>query len=385
MAAKLALEDGTVLTGKSFGARGESLGEAVFNTSLTGYQEVFTDASYNGQMVVMTNPLIGNYGVNREDEESSRPFVRGVIVREISRCSSNFRSREDLGQYLERHGVVGISSIDTRAVTRLLRVTGSMKGVISSEDLDDRSLVAKARDWSGLEGLDMVKDVTCPEPYRWDQGLSSPYSHNFVSGGSDGKPGEGLRVAAFDFGVKYNILRILHELGFEVHVLPADATPEMVHRLEPDGLFLSNGPGDPEGLPYAVDTLRKILGDYPTFGICLGHQLLAHALGGRTYKLKFGHHGGNHPVMNLRTGKVEISVQNHCYAVNLDSLDTRKVKAYFRNLNDRSLEGFYHTELPLFAVQFHPESSPGPNDFTFLFRDFAALIRQRAPLTAGSS
>ncbi|MCZ6794943.1 MAG: glutamine-hydrolyzing carbamoyl-phosphate synthase small subunit [Planctomycetota bacterium] len=383
--AKFALEDGTVLTGTCFGAPGESLGEVVFNTSLTGYQEVFTDASYSGQTVVMTNPLIGNYGVNADDEESRRPFVRGVVVRESSRRPSNFRSREGLGDYLKRHGVLGISGIDTRAVTKLLRVSGSLKGVISTEDLDDKSLVRKAREWQGLEGLDMVQDVTCREPHLWTQGLTASYSHCFVRGGRESKPGAGLRVAAFDFGIKFNILRILHELGFQVHVLPADATPDMVRRLEPDGLFLSNGPGDPDGLPYAVDTIRQLLGEYPTFGICLGHQLLGKALGGRTYKLKFGHHGGNHPVMNLRTGKVEISVQNHCYAVDVDSLDPREVKPYFRNLNDGSLEGLYHVELPLFAVQFHPESAPGPNDFTFLFEEFARLIRERAPLHADSN
>ncbi len=383
--AKLALEDGTVLRGRSVGAAGERLGEVVFNTSLTGYQEVFTDASYNGQMVVMTNPLIGNYGVNAEDEESRQPFVRGVIVREISRTASNFRSREELPHYLARHGVVGITGIDTRAVTKLLRVSGALKGVLSTTDLDDQSLVRKARDWPGLEGRDMVKEVTCEEPQLWTRGFSSSFAQCYLQNrtGQDRareKVGKGLRIAALDYGVKHNILRILRELGFEVHRLPADSTPENVRAVQPDGVFLSNGPGDPEGVPYATETIRALLGDYPIFGICLGHQLLAHALGGRTYKLQFGHHGGNHPVMNLRTGKVEISVQNHCYAVDLDSLDSTEVEPYFRNLNDGSLEGFYHRGLPLFAVQFHPESAPGPNDLTFLFDEFAALIRNGAPL-----
>lgn len=381
--AKLALDDGTVFTGLSLGAAGESVGEVVFNTSLTGYQEIFTDASYNGQMVVMTNPLIGNYGVNVDDEESRGPYVRGVIVRESSRRPSNFRAKEDLAGYLERHGIVGISEIDTRAVTKLLRLEGFKKGVLSTTDLDDRRLVEKAKAWPGLGGRDMVAEVTCSERSVWSRGFRTPFAECFFHNRPRERLGEGLKVVAYDFGVKYNILRILHEMGFEVHVVPASTPADAVRQLRPDGVFLSNGPGDPEGLPYAIEAIRSLVEEFPVFGICLGHQLLGLALGAKAYKLKFGHHGGNHPVKNLRTGKVEISVQNHCYALDLAPLDARKVRPYFINLNDQSLEGLYHTESPLFSVQFHPEAAPGPNDFTFLFDEFARLIRAGAPVACG--
>ena len=380
--ARLALEDGTVLRGISVGADGESIGEVVFNTSLTGYQEVFTDASYNGQMVVMTNPLIGNYGVNPDDEESRAPSLRGVIVREMSRRPSNFRSCEPLDGYLARHGVVGISGIDTRAVTKLLRVEGSLKGLISTSEDSDEALVEKARSWEGLGGQDMVKEVSCEGQELWEQGFNSPFSACFKDNRTAERLGEGLEIVAFDYGVKYNILRILYEMGFKVHRVPADTTAEQVRELNPDGVFLSNGPGDPEGLPYAIETIRALIGEYPIFGICLGHQLTGLALGGRTEKLRFGHHGGNHPVLNTRTGKVEISVQNHCYAVVPGSFDSDQVEPYFINLNDQTLEGLYHREFPLFTVQFHPEAAPGPNDFTFLFDDFARMIRSAKPLPA---
>ena len=380
--ARLALEDGTVLRGISVGADGESIGEVVFNTSLTGYQEVFTDASYNGQMVVMTNPLIGYYGVNPDDEESRTPSLRGVIVREMSRRPSNFRSCEPLDGYLARHGVVGISGIDTRAVTKLLRVEGSLKGLISTSEDSDEALVEKAKNWEGLGGQDMVKEVSCEEPQLWEQGFSSPFSACFKDNRAAERLGEGLEIVAFDYGVKYNILRILYEMGFKVHQVPADTTAEQVREMNPDGVFLSNGPGDPEGLPYAIETIRALIGEYPIFGICLGHQLTGLALGGRTEKLRFGHHGGNHPVLNTRTGKVEISVQNHCYAVVPDSFESDQVEPYFINLNDQTLEGLYHREFPLFTVQFHPEAAPGPNDFTFLFDDFARMIRSAKPLPA---
>jgi len=385
--AKLALEDGTVLEGESIGAPGRTVGEVVFNTSLSGYQEIFTDPSYNGQIVVMTNPLIGNYGINVDDEESSRPRVRGLVVRELSRIPSNFRSTADLGSYLAAHGIVGIAGIDTRAVTKRLRVSGSLKGTISSGEkgsleIEDNRLVEQAREWSGLGGADMVKEVTCEAKHAWTKGFSTPFAECFRAGRPRERLGAGLRVVAFDYGIKHNILRILHETGFDVTVLPATATADEARALRPDGIFLSNGPGDPEGVPYAIETVRSLIGQYPIFGICLGHQLTALALGGRTYKLKFGHHGGNHPVQNLSTGKVEISVQNHCYAVDTSSLGP-EIKPSFVNLNDRSNEGLYHTELPIFTIQFHPEAAPGPNDFTFLFDEFARMVREKTPVSWG--
>ena len=380
--AKIALEDGTVLSGYSIGADGESVGEVVFNTSLTGYQEIFTDPSYNGQTVVMTNPLIGNYGINRDDEESFRPFVRGVVVRELSRRPSNFRSQGALDEYLKQYSIVGIEGVDTRALTKRLRVSGSLRGIVVTGDAStrpDAELVDQARAWTGLGGQDMVADVTCKQLERWTSGLSSPFSRCFRAGRSTGGLGEGLRIAAFDFGIKYNILRILYDMGFEVHVFPASASPEEVDAIKPDGVFLSNGPGDPEGLPYAVNTVRDLVQRYPVFGICLGHQLTSLALGASSYKLKFGHHGGNHPVKNLRTGKVEISVQNHCYAIDQRSLSS-ELEPYFVNLNDQSLEGLVHRELPIFTVQFHPEAAPGPNDYTFLFDHFAQMVKEKRPL-----
>ena len=375
--AKLALADGSVFTGQALGARGESTGEAVFNTSLTGYQEIFTDASYNGQMVVMTNPLIGNYGLNAEDEESFRPHLRGVVVREVSRRVSNHRSTGDLHTYLEKYDIIGISGVDTRAITKLLRVEGSLNAVLSTEDLEDASLVEKARAWEGLVGQDMVGPVTCEKAYEWTREAEEC---DFAYQGLQ-RLGEGLRIAAFDFGVKYNILRILRSMGFEVQVLPATATADEVRALRPDGVFLSNGPGDPEGVTYAIENIRALIGEYPMFGICLGHQLLSLALGGKTYKLKFGHHGGNQPVQNMYSKKVDISVQNHCFCVDIDSLDRSVIKPYYINLNDQSLEGIYHTELPMFSVQFHPEAAPGPNDFAFLFEDFARMVRDKQPLS----
>lgn len=377
--AKLALENGAVFSGESVGADGIRVGEVVFNTSLFGYQEIFTDPSYNGQIVVITNPHVGNYGVSPEDSEWSRPCVRGVVVREMSRRPSNFRASQDLPSYLREHDIVAIAGVDTRAITKLLRVKGSLKGALAagergSEELEDSRLVERAREWVGLEGQDMVREVSCTQPYVWKEGFSSPFYDCFRTHRARERLGEGLKIAALDFGVKRNILRILYETGFEVHVFPAWSTADAIRAIKPDGIFLSNGPGDPAGLPYAVETIRALIQEYPTFGICLGHQLIALALGAKTYKLKFGHHGGNHPVQNIETGKVEISVQNHCYAVDTTTLGP-KLKPSFVNLNDRSNEGMYHTELPLFSVQFHPEAAPGPNDFTFLFDDFARVVR----------
>ncbi len=386
--AKLAFENGRVFEGESIGADGVSVGEVVFNTSLSGYQEIFTDPSYNGQMVVMTNPLIGNQGINTDDEESFRPHVRGVIVKELSRRPSNFRSRGDLGSYLKKYGIVGIAGVDTRAVTKLLRIDGSCKGVLvagdkASTDLRDDVLVEQARAWQGLGGVDMVDEVSCKDKHIWKQGFGTSFSSCFASNRPREKIARGLRVAAFDYGIKHNILRILYEMGFEVHVLPAKSTAEDARAIKPHGIFLSNGPGDPEGLPYAVKAVQSLIQDFPVFGICLGHQLTGLALGGSTFKLRFGHHGGNHPVKNLLTGKVEISVQNHNYAVKPGSLP-RDVKPYFLNLNDQTNEGLFHTRLPVFSVQFHPEAAPGPNDFTFLFDQFARMILENRPLAVSS-
>ena len=384
--AKLALEDGSVYRGESVGAEGSSVGEVVFNTSLSGYQEIFTDPSYNGQMVVMTNPLIGNYGINPDDEESFRPHPRGIIVKEISRRPSNFRAQGDLRSYLRKHGMVGIAGVDTRAITKRLRTEGSLKGIIATGDADDprmerrdvsdEVLAEKARAWPGLGGIDMVAEVSCEKPYIWKKGFETPFSSCFRSNRPVERVGEGLRVAAFDYGIKHNILRILADMGFEVHVLPARATAAQARALKPDGVFLSNGPGDPEPCTYAVDNIRRLMGRQPIFGICLGHQLTGIALGGKTYKLKFGHHGGNHPVKQMTTGKVEITAHNHNFAVDPDSLPQSEVELTHIDLNDNTLEGLRHRNLPLFSVQYHPEAAPGPHDSHYLFKDFVKMMEE---------
>ena len=381
MKAILALTDGTVFEGEQFGATGEAIGEVVFNTSMTGYQEVLTDPSYKGQIVTMTYPLIGNYGCNEADVESMGPQVEGFVVREYSAYHSNWRSKWSLDAYLSEHGIIGIQGIDTRALTRRLRVHGVMNGCLSTDDLNPESLVAKAKAWRGLVGWDLVQRVTCPNPYAWRNGSQpSAVSHQqegVVTVGSDVNDytlkAESYKVIALDFGIKYNILRQLTEHGCKVQVVPAQTPAEDILAAEPDGVFLSNGPGDPMPIGYAIETIRGLIGKKPLFGICLGHQLLGLALGGKTYKLKFGHRGANQPVKHLESDRVEITSQNHGFCVDIDSLPN-SVDVTHINLNDDTLEGIRHREYPLFSVQYHPEASPGPHDASYLFSRFTEMM-----------
>lgn len=377
--AKLALEDGTVYTGRSFGAEGEVDGEVCFNTSMTGYQEILTDPSYRGQIVTMTYPEIGNYGVNDEDFESWRPHLAGFVVRNLSGSVSNFRASGDLGAFLKRFGIPGISGVDTRALVRRLRIRGAMRGVLSTEDLDDASLVAKAKASPGLVGRDLVREVLPERAFPWDRPLSPWFKvGNAVR---ERLPPDAPHVAALDFGMKSNIARHLFDAGFRVTVLPGTASAEDVLALRPDGLFLSNGPGDPEPVRYAQQTVRKLHDRLPIFGICLGHQLLALALGAKTYKLTFGHRGANQPVMNHDTGRVEITCQNHGFAVDPDSLPD-DLEVTHVNLNDNTVEGLRHRTLPVFSVQYHPEASAGPHDSHYLFQRFRKIVdKHRAAAT----
>jgi len=369
--AKLALSDGTIFTGTAFGAVAEMVGEVVFNTAMTGYQEVLTDPSYAGQIVVMTYPHIGNYGVNDEDVESRRPWVAGFVVRERARRPSNYRSRGDLDGYLREHGIPGIEGIDTRALVRRVRIHGAMPAVLSSVDLDDASLRRKAAAAPDMAGQDLVRAVSCEEPYGWDAGEP----REFATTAARAEPV--YRVAAIDCGIKRNILRLLHDAGFDVRVFPATATADEILAWKPDGVFLSNGPGDPEPVTYVADTVRALLPErIPVFGICLGNQILALACGAKTYKLKFGHRGGNQPVKDLQTGKVEITSQNHGFAVESESLEAAGLVLTHVNLNDGTVEGFRHRELPAFAVQYHPEAAPGPHDSRYLFARFRELIAE---------
>lgn len=372
MKAIIALEDGTIFEGLSFTGDGEAVGEIVFNTSLSGYQEILTDPSYTGQIVTMTYPLIGNYGVNPDDMESAAIHPPAFLVKEYNPYPSNHRSTGTLADFLKKFGVLGVEGFDTRALVKHIRTQGAMKGVVSTRDLDRDSLVHKAQNWEGLVGQDMVKRVTCREPYGWADNGPVPGSDFSTAKSSGEKP---LKVVAFDFGIKYNQMRILAEKGCLVQTVPATTSAEAVLAMEPDGIFLSNGPGDPEGVEGVVETIRTLLGKKPIFGICLGHQMLGLAYGGKAYKLKFGHRGGNQPVKDLTTGHVEITSQNHGFCIDPESLPAGEVEVTHINLNDNSLEGMRHTRYPAFSVQYHPEHAPGPHDAIYLFDRFIRMMR----------
>ncbi|HVN47472.1 MAG TPA: glutamine-hydrolyzing carbamoyl-phosphate synthase small subunit [Bacteroidota bacterium] len=372
MKIKLVLENGTIFTGESFGAHGVTTGEVVFNTSLTGYQEILTDPSYAGQIVTMTYPLIGNYGINSEDMESVKPQVAGLVVKEYSEYPSNFRSTESLGSWLERHNIIGIQGIDTRMLTKIIRSSGAMRGIISTEDQTDEQLLERVKQSPQMAGLDLATRVTTKEQYSWDAVDTTP----FALAPSVTPPKKRLNVVVYDYGVKQNILRRLTSYGCSLTVLPASYPAEKVLEMKPNGIFLSNGPGDPAAVTYAIENIKQLIGKKPIFGICLGHQLLCHALGGKTFKLKFGHRGANHPVKNLKTGAIEITSQNHGFAVNPDSLDPHIVEMTHINLNDGTNEGFRHRTLPIFSVQYHPEASPGPHDSDYLFKQFMEMMKK---------
>lgn len=370
----LALEDGTVFEGKSFGAHKDSIGEVVFNTSITGYQEIFTDPSYSGQIVVLTNPQIGNYGANNEDLEAPRPYIEGLIVREFSSIASNWRSDENAEKFLSDNNVPVAAEIDTRALVRHLRTRGVMRGVLAASGGDRNELIERARKSPSMAGLDLATRVSTPKPYTWDQPVE-PCSPSEPTGSAENS---WCHVVAYDFGIKRNILRRLVQVGARVTVVPALTSAEDVLALNPDGVFLSNGPGDPEPLQHQAAQVRKLIGKKPVFGICLGQQILGLAMGGKTYKLKFGHRGGNHPVLNKVTNKVEITSHNHGFSVDPDSLKDSEVEITHINLNDQTLEGFRLRNEPVFCVQYHPEAAPGPHDSLYLFEDFMTLIKENS-------
>jgi carbamoyl-phosphate synthase small subunit len=382
MKAILALEDGSLFHGEGFGARASACGEVCFNTSMTGYQEILTDPSYKAQIVTMTYPLIGNYGVNSLDIESWRPHVAGFVVRELSPVVSKWRAEHSLAAYLEQNGIPGIQGLDTRALTKKLRVRGALNGFISTEEISDEEALKRAKEWPGLIGVDYVKEVTHREPFLWDQKDSQSADFRLIQGGAaqDARnlrkplPQADIPIVAFDYGMKYNILRRLRQHGFRVQVVPASTSATEALKHKPAGVFLSNGPGDPAALAYAVQAVRDLVrSGIPVFGICLGHQILGQAFGGKTFKLKFGHRGGNQPVKDLESGKVEITSQNHGFAVDPKSLPTDVVVDRI-NLNDQTVEGMRHRRKPIFCVQYHPEASPGPHDSTPLFAQFRAMI-----------
>jgi len=378
MQALLALEDGRIFRGEGYGHPGECQGEVVFNTSLTGYQEIATDPSYAGQIVVLTNPQIGNYGTNQADNEAAKPYIEGLIVREFSAISSNWRSEQVTDEYMERYAVPVLAEIDTRALVRHLRTHGVMRGVISTQERDAEKLAQRARSIRKMDGTDLAKVVSTKSAYGFNAEDSRNQSDDpllpsaLVQSGRERK----LHVVAYDFGIKQNILRMLTRECCDVTVVPAETRAADVMSLKPDGVFLSNGPGDPEPVDYAVKAIREMIGRVPVFGICLGHQLCGLALGGKTYKLKFGHHGGNHPVRNNATGKVEITAHNHNFAVDPDSINANDVELTHVDLNDNTLEGLRHKTLPLFSVQYHPEAAPGPHDSHYLFRDFRRMMEE---------
>ncbi|MBL0716005.1 MAG: glutamine-hydrolyzing carbamoyl-phosphate synthase small subunit [Desulfosarcina sp.] len=384
MNALLALEDGRTFKCRSFTGPGEARGEVVFNTSMTGYQEVLTDPSYCGQLVTMTYPLIGNYGINREDIESGRIQVAAFLLKEYQPFYSNYRATASLAEYLKSQDIIGVEGLDTRALTRHIRKAGAMRAILTTRDLDAAAGTEKARALPGMAGQDLVQAVTTKTPYRWADNQPTP-----LNPGGGGTPalnrevwqtrGHRLSVVAMDFGIKYNILRCLAQAGFEVVVVPAATPAETIRAMAPSGIFLSNGPGDPEPVRYAIETIRALIDYRPMFGICLGHQLMGLALGGRTYKLKFGHRGANQPVKHLPSGRIEITSQNHGFAVDPDSLRDKDVEITHINLNDNTLEGFRSLRYPLYAVQYHPEASPGPHDARYLFAEFDRLIKENAP------
>lgn len=370
MKAVLLLEDGTVFEGGGFGAKGWKCGEVVFNTSMTGYQEILTDPSYNEQIITMTYPLIGNYGTNTEDAESAKVFASGFIVKENCPYSSNWRAKSSLSEYLKEKNVIGLEGIDTRKLVKHIRTEGAMRGIISSDELSISRLGKKLKDYPGLIGRDIVNDITTKKAYDWNHGVAD------VLTGLEHEEEKKYKVIAFDFGIKHNILRLLCSHNCEVKVVPATTSATEVLSQKADGVFLSNGPGDPAPVSYAIETVKNLLGKLPIFGICLGHQILALALGGRTYKLKFGHRGANHPVKNMMTGAIEITTQNHGFCVDTDSLESKDVDFTHINLNDNTLEGISSEKLSAFSVQYHPEASPGPHDSNYLFRTFIGLMNR---------